>query len=207
MAWLVFLIALSGAAGNAIEGPWRSRVASFDHAVAMWVHSLSCPAMDRGMGAMSWIGEPAPMAAVTGGVFLYLVLRSRWASAMGAVLTMPGTAVMWLVTSWLVERPRPEYWVSHPGADPGYPGGHVMNAIVVAGVCSAASLPRARHRWQRTGIVILWLGFVGAMALCRVYWCIHFPSDQIAGSLMGLAWVGVALPLCRWTFPGLRDLR
>jgi undecaprenyl-diphosphatase len=205
LALLAGLIALAAAGGNAIQGPWRRGVEPFDAAVAMWVHSLSSPAMDTLMGVASWIGEPAPMAGVTASLLLYYLLQRRWASAVGALLTLPGTAIMWLVTSALVQRPRPEYWMSRPLADWGYPGGHLMDAVVVGGFCLTASLPRARCEWQRTGVVAFWLCFVVATALCRVYNCIHFPSDQIAGFLMGLAWVLTAPRLCRWAFPACRD--
>jgi undecaprenyl-diphosphatase len=61
------------------------------------------------------------------------------------------------------------------------PSGHAMNAFAGA-VLLAAAVPRAR--WPLLVLAAL-------IALSRVYLGVHFPSDVIAGALLGSA-IGAA---------------
>src|SRR6185312_8181290 len=80
-----------------------------------------------------------------------------------------------------IGRPRP--FVGDPRVhpsiglphDPSMPSGHAMNAFAGA-VVLAAVVPRAR--WPLFGLA-------AAIALSRVYLGVHFPSDVIAGAILG----------------------
>jgi undecaprenyl-diphosphatase len=202
---LGLLITLGSALGWLAVGPWRPAVAALDYAVAVRIHALRSPWLDAPMWSLSWIGEMVPMAAVTGSLFFYVLRRRRRFSALCVALSMPGTAIMWKVTSLLVERGRPDFWVHHRPGDLGYPGGHVMNAVVIAGVCLSMLWPRAERPWQKAAAVLFWLLFVTGTAMSRIYVNAHFFTDNVAGLLMGLLWVILALQVCRRAFPDVRD--
>lgn len=202
---LAALISGTVVAGRAIMGPWHHAAYALDYSAAVWVRSLRSPAMDLLMGSLSWIGEMVPMAIITAGIFITLLLCGRRRSALCAALSLPGTAIMWKFTSTLVWRERPNYWILHEAADIGYPCGHLMNAVVVAGFClfAAGTRPRSRARW--TAMVSFWLLLVVGTGLARIYVNAHYLTDDIAGFLMGLIWIVLALPILRWTFPGCPD--
>src|SRR5207248_7878143 len=140
-------------------------VHAFDYGAAHWIHSLQSPVADVPLWSLSWIGEMIPMALATGAFFAYLLWRGRKGSALLVGLSMPGTAIRWKITSLVVQRQRPNFWIHHPASDLGYPGGHVMNAAVIAGVCLSMTLPRLEARWQRAGLILFWALFVGGTAM------------------------------------------
>jgi undecaprenyl-diphosphatase len=199
------LIVLAAAAGEQLEGSWRESAQLLDYGAALRLRALASPWIGLPLQFLSWIGEAVPMALATGSLFVYLLRRRCYASALFAGISMPGTAIMWKVTSLLVERPRPNYWTMHDPADLGYPGGHVMNAVVIAGVCLFLTLPRLKSRWQQAGAILFGVLFVIGTGMSRIYVNAHFLTDNIAGFLMGLLWVLIALPLCRWAFPECQD--
>ena len=87
----------------------------------------------------------------------------------------------------LVERARP--WLAWPieplvvERDPNsFPSGHTCAAFA-AGLCWARALP---WRWGRAAAVI---GAV-CMGLSRLYVGVHYPTDVLAGALIGA--------LCAW---------
>ena len=51
------------------------------------------------------------------------------------------------------------------------------------------------------GLAAAALSFVAVTALCRVYLCAHFTTDNTAGFVMGLIWVALAIPVGRRHFP------
>ncbi|MDF1499425.1 MAG: phosphatase PAP2 family protein [Anaerolineales bacterium] len=84
--------------------------------------------------------------------------------------------------------PRP-YWVSDDiqafssETSFGLPSGHAQNAIVIWGLLAAWS----KNRWFRAGMVLL----IAMISLSRTFLGVHFPSDTIAGLLVGgvILWV------------------
>src|SRR5262249_15901936 len=155
------------AAQRVMDGPYRLAVASFDYRMALRLHALSCPFLDYLLGAVGWTGEMGPMTAASASTTLYLVWRPRYHTATSSGIPPP-----------TARRQRPDYWFVHALADLGYPGGHVMNAVVMAGVVLAASLPRLRTRWQRAAAVAFWICFVAATWASRVYFSAHFTTDN-----------------------------
>ena len=113
-------------------------------------------------------------------------LLSLLALAVGGLLTN-------VLLKHLVGRTRP--WLTVEGllflveeGDPNsFPSGHTCAAFAAAGVW-LRTLPR---RWMRvTGIVMAVL-----MGLSRLYVGVHFPSDVLAGVLVGLLCAQLALYL------------
>jgi membrane-associated phospholipid phosphatase len=190
---LLLLIAFFSLLGQLVEGPGRELAHRFDYPIAVWVHSLRSSLMDRLMWALTMVLEMEPVAITSGLIFGYLLWKRRFASALAVCLPLLGDGIMWGTVAHLVQRSRPEYWVAQDPADLGYPGGHVMNAVVIAGLCCWSLWPRLRAPWQRAVLLLLWALFIAGVATSRIYRHAHFATDNLAGFLMGLVWITVAL--------------
>ena len=80
-----------------------------------------------------------------------------------------------------------EFIVKQPG-DHSFPSGHSAHALAVS--WTVFRLARRRH-----GLPLLALGIL--VALSRLYVGVHFPSDVIAGCLMGMLMGEIAIRLCK----------
>ena len=70
-----------------------------------------------------------------------------------------------------------------------FPSGHALRATVFFGIVAGLIVmaqPKQRWRWIVGGLLLL---FVPMIAFSRVYLQVHYPSDVIAGMLVGTAWV------------------
>lgn len=115
----------------------------------------------------------------------YKPTRRAGALALGAMAL--GLLATNLTIKPLVERPRP--WLDWPIVplvaedDPNsFPSGHTCAAFA-AGMAWARALP---WRWGRLAAVVLAV----LMGLSRLYVGVHYPSDVLAGALIGA--------LCAW---------
>lgn len=104
-----------------------------------------------------------------------------------------------LILKELVERPRPFLTVegltpliSWPGSY-SFPSGHSCSSFAAAGVW-AQTLQGRGARWAKPLLLVMAL----LMALSRLYVGVHYPTDVLTGSLIGLAgsWL-----VCRWLGP------
>ncbi len=155
--------------------------------------ALSCPALDFLMPRLTLLGN--------GGLIWLLaaaaLLLSRRGRKLGVVLLAAlavGALIGNLCLKPLVARPRP-CWLEEAALlianpkDYSFPSGHTLSSVIGAVVLTAAD--------RRFGYVAIPLAVI--IALSRLYLFVHFPSDVLAGALLGLA-IGLAAAalLRRW---------
>ena len=130
-------------------------------------------------------------------VIVLFVLHHRWSALL--LLTAVGVELVAFLTVYkFVGRPRPD--VPRLGSLPStssFPSGHTAVMVVLYG--GLAVIIAARFH-ARVVALISWLVVVAAtvaVGFGRVYRGMHHPSDVVAGALLGLAVLGVAVVAVR----------
>ena len=118
----------------------------------------------------------------------------RWREPMLVAAAITGEVVIFLLITLLVDRPRPP--VSHLDAAPptsSFPSGHVAAAIALYGSWVVLARERARSALLRGVLLALAVVVPVAVGLARVYRGMHYPSDVLAGALLGATWLAVSV--------------
>jgi len=159
-----------------------------DESALLWIQdAVRVPFLDPLVEAFTSLGNTGVMWIVLSlGMLCWKPTRRAGGIALLAMAL--GMLCTNVVLKQLVLRPRP--YVTMEGliplltsADPNsFPSGHTCAAFA-AGVAWARALP---WRWARTAAVIQAV----CMGLSRLYVGVHYPSDVIAGALVGL--------ICGW---------
>ena len=120
--------------------------------------------------------------------------RPLIAASIVAVYVLHDAAVMFGWSLW--DRARPEI-VAGGIAAPGlhsYPSGHAANVVATFGFFAYLWARRSGSWIERGIVIVLFLVLLTAVSVSRVRMGTHWPSDMIAGSVIGLVWlVGVIL--------------
>ena len=153
-----------------------------DAALLGWLATLRQPRLDTLMLGVTWLGSLWLLLPAIG------LLTLRWRQAgLQTLFALLSASVLCHVLKVLIDRPRPELW---PGvlplpADAAFPSAHSAQAMAVA-VALCCLFPAGWRLWFR-GVLILLAALVG---LSRLYLQVHWPSDVVAGWLLG---AGVAI--------------
>ena len=167
--------------------------ASLDHRLLLLARTRGhTPARDRAIAAFSKTGEHAACWLVLGsaGAIADGEHRSPWLRATGAVA---GSYVLNTAIKFVVRRPRPQL----PGLPPltstvtalSFPSAHATTSFTAAGLYGA--LVPAPPLYVTASL----------FALSRPYLGVHYPSDVVAGAILGSA---LALGVKRTGLAGCR---
>ena len=145
--------------------------------------------MEASVMDITALGGFAVLALVTLMAAGYLLVRKHWVDAlMLLVATIGGT----LISEGLkvgFNRPRPDL-VAHvvETTSMSFPSGHAMLSAVTyltLGALLTQSEPQRRIKIYITGAAIALTVVIG---LSRVYLGVHYPTDVLAGWIVGAAW-------------------
>ena len=103
-------------------------------------------------------------------------------------------AVVWV--GWLVwDRARPTFILDGKAAPPlhSFPSGHVALALSTYGILAYLWWRASRSWVERMTAVVLLVALIALTGLARVRLGTHWPSDVIAGFVIGVAWLAVVL--------------
>ena len=109
-------------------------------------------------------------------------------------------AKVFIVAPWLVwARARPTL-VADGVASPGFhafPSGHAVNVVVVLGLLAAWWMRASRSGVERVVVGAGYLAVLAAVNLARLRLGTHWPSDTIAGAVIGTVWLAALLRALR----------
>ncbi len=168
----------------AIIKAMHSSIERFDKYFGLAIKQLP-PWLHPVMVAASLIGEPIVLIVVAVGIaFLGYVKRQPrvvLAEAL-ALLAFTGNSVL----KYLLHRTRPDtLFVQHMKIKSfSFPSGHAFGSVVVYGLLAYLAFTRLPQPWNLIIAAIL-VFLIILIGISRVYLEAHFPSDVLAGWLLG----------------------
>ena len=133
----------------------------------------------------------------------FLLLR-RWkrpADDIALVVIAAGSAALPSVVKLIVARPRPTIEHLTHLVSLSFPSEHSAQAAAIY-LTIAIMLSKGLNRGWRELVIVLAVVIALAVAWSRVYLGIHYPTDVVAGLLLGWSW---ALLVFHWARPKLAE--
>jgi membrane-associated phospholipid phosphatase len=118
----------------------------------------------------------------------------RWREALVVIYAVVGETAIFMATTMLIDRPRPN--VVHLDVAPptsSFPSGHTAAAVCFYGSVATIVIWHATRRWVSVVAVILCAAVPLTIAVSRVYRGMHYPTDVMAGGLLGAVWLSVVI--------------
>ena len=162
------------------------------------VHGYTSPGMTRMMVDLSAMGSPGflfPFSALLAALFL---LQRRFRDAGVFVTAMVGARILIGVLKLYFHRARPDVpWALAAENSFAFPSGHSIVAVVLYGTLLYLRVTQLRRTWQRVAVSAVVAGLILGVGLSRIYLGVHYPSDVVAGYLVGCSWLATVM-LAEW---------
>jgi undecaprenyl-diphosphatase len=193
--WLVGLLLVFGVLVLLVVS---TPLPSFDVQIARAVQSVHPPWLDALTGAIAFLGFPPGSIVVDAVIVLVIFLTGwRWA-ALSAAFAAAGSAGLWFLVIALIHRPRPTADLVRVAAEIQYgsfPSGHVLNISAFYGFLAYFAAVSLKPAWARRLAVTVCCALIVAIGYARVYSGEHWPTDVLAGYVLGGAWLWITVRL------------
>lgn len=168
-------------------------MASLDGDVHQWFLEARTPALDDFFRTFTHFGAAAVLLPLAIVLVVVLAWRHRPDLALGAATAIIGSWVtVNLLLKPLVGRERPPFadQLVHPGGG-SFPSGHAANATAVWFSCAWAVASLTTSRAVKIAVWTGAIAIAGLVGVSRLSLGVHWPSDVVAGWVIGGAWVAV----------------
>ena len=178
---------------------------SFDRWLIAWLRNPADSSVPIGprwfrstMLALTAWGNTASLTVLTAIVAGYLLVMRKAATAVYLVSATAGGALLNSTLKSIIERPRPDI-VTHlvEVNSASFPSGHAMNSAVVFLTLGAVLSRIHTQRRVRSYILAVAISLTVTIGFSRVYLGVHWPSDVLAGWMVGAVWATLCWVLAR----------
>ncbi|MFI5408195.1 VTT domain-containing protein [Kaistia sp. UC242_56] len=182
----IAVIALARAfVGLAEDVFMREPITRMDAAISTLVQGWRTPALDKAMIAITSVGDGVVITAVLAAAALWILSHGKRKLAGGLVVTLALAALSVPLLKSVLLIPRPIDLYS--GADAfSFPSGHATSTAALYASIAWLATHNAALRWKIVGFGLAGL-LIAAVAASRVYLAAHWPSDVLAGLMLGSA--------------------
>jgi undecaprenyl-diphosphatase len=190
------VIAVAGTLAFAEVGEWVQKgiTQSFDVAVLEWMHRHNTRFLTQIAVELTYLGTGTVVMMIVAVAALFLWHTQHKHSARLLLAAVAGNIILNGVLKLVFHRDRPTVFEWQTTAvSSSFPSGHAMSATVCYGTVAYLVIRLQEHRWSRVLTGISAVVLILLICTTRLYLGVHYPSDVIAGILVGLAWAGFCM--------------
>ncbi len=173
---------------GALTDTWLGEL---DRGVVRWFVELRSPELTPVVETVSGLaGTRAVIGVGLALAVLALAVSASWRPVVFVVVTLVGEVAIYAAGAEVVDRLRPAVADLTSGLPSGasWPSGHAAAAAALYGAVAALVIGYGRgHR--RRAVLALPVLLAPAIGITRIYVAAHYPTDVLAGLLLGGLWV------------------
>ncbi|MDX6318677.1 MAG: hypothetical protein QOD35_2077 [Nocardioidaceae bacterium] len=171
-----------------------SPLMSFDSTVVLsWSRAVAGTGWHQVFVVIAAVSQPVVDVVVMALLAAVLAIRGRVRVALWIVAVVAVSRAATFVMKNSVQRQRPD--VPHQIGGYSFTSGHASAIAALVGVLVVLTTQSVQRRWLRRWLTVVWLGLALLVGLDRVLLGAHYPSDVVAGWLLGALTVVALAPL------------
>lgn len=144
--------------------------------------------------SLTWMGDTLPRIITALIVISLFIVKNRTKDAYWLAATLLSGFALSSAIKYGINRPRPELLLHLEQVNnASFPSGHAMNSTLFYGALLLLIGCHLRSPILRWGWIVLMLTLVMLTGISRIALGVHYPSDVLAGWLIGSLWLAFCL--------------
>ncbi len=177
---------------------WWDKPLLFDLFITDKIESLRHPVLDSIFLAITYLGSPMAFIILGLGALIFLVYNRQVLEGVYLNLCLlVSWEAMHLLKNFFA-RPRPEGEHLTIATGMSFPSGHAMLSLVFYGFIGYLVLKNLSSASAQILTGLLFALLILMIGISRVYLNVHFPTDIVAGYLIGGLFLGAFIKLYEW---------
>ncbi len=176
----------------------HSRLDDWDLSAVRWLADHRTPWINTATEWGTWLAETIPVIVIL--LAAIIIARRRtggWRTSVFMAAVVGGEKLIYIASSTLVARARPPLpTLDDTYATSSFPSGHVGSAVTLYAAIAIA-VAAWRGRTFLIALMSVTVLFTCIVGFSRMYRGFHYPSDVVAGLLIGVGWTWVAYRVIR----------
>jgi membrane-associated phospholipid phosphatase len=199
VGYLLLVVVMLGI-GMALTHPLDHTVGRWDESVNRWFALHRTPLWNSVTQVATWLVDTVPAIAIAFVITTVLALRHRWREAAMLVLALALELAVFLSVTWVVARPRPDVVrLNNSPSTSSFPSGHTAAATVLFAGLAIIITCCTPNTVLRISAFLFAVAAAFLVGFGRVYRGMHHPTDVLAGALLGVGCLLVAVLVVRAT--------
>jgi membrane-associated phospholipid phosphatase len=129
---------------------------------------------------------------------IYFFSQSKPYFAMGIIITLLGSGISIFLGKGIFEVSRPDQYAFYQENRFSFPSGHSTIAVAFYGLLFYFFVRNATSFKKWSLIISLAIAFFILIGFSRLYLCVHYFSDVVAGYLLGFLWLLMSISIIEW---------
>ena len=191
----VLLFAFVMLAGEVMEGDTQA----FDNHILLALRDAADPSkpigpawIENSLLDITAIGGSTVLGLIVVVVLGFLVLQTRYRTAMVVAMTTASGALLDTLMKHAFNRPRPSILPPlRTVFTTSFPSGHAMESAIVYLTLGAILMQAVDSRPTKLYILAISVLLTAVVGISRVYLGVHYPTDVIGGWIVGFSWASI----------------
>ena len=167
---------------------------AFDDAVLRWMQHHQAPWLEAFMVEVTMLGTWIVVLSIVSIAALFLWLTRHRYSAVLLLVAAAGGIGLNNILKVGFSRPRPHVFEwGTTVASWSFPSGHAMSATVVYVTVAYLAARLQKRHVARLATLSIAAVIVATICFSRLYLGVHYPSDVLAGVIIGLSWAAFCM--------------
>jgi len=128
----------------------------------------------------------------------YLLIKKLYPYFFSLLVTLSGSGISIYLGKRIFEVERPHELAFYSESTFSFPSGHTTIAVAFYGLLFYFAVRHFRSFRVASYSGLVFLCFVFLIGFSRIYLCVHYLSDVLAGSMLGCLWALLGISIFEW---------